>query len=163
MDRWARFRLGIRLLAVVDWLIGTHLVGRVTDRWRRQIQAMQSEITSLQERLEDLGASRRALLRQLCLSYLQARQIRSPERWLHFDPRDPDEEAAIDVLTRALVAPHWARWRITPIAQTADGYAYDLIPNWEALRQDALQQTGVYPSRLIEWLAEQMAEMKRKE
>jgi hypothetical protein len=162
MDRWARFRLGIRLLAVVDWLLGTHLVGRVTDRWRREILTMQSEISALQERLEDLGAARGAMLRQLCLSYLQVRAIHSPDDWLHFDPRNPDEETAIDVLTRALVAPHWARWRMTPLPGTADGYTYDLIPDWEALHKDALRQPGVFPERVVDWLAEQKEPIKRK-
>jgi hypothetical protein len=163
MDHWTRFRLGIRLLAVIDWLLGTHLVDRVTNRWRQQIHAMQTDIAALQARLENLDASRGTLLRQLCLSYLQVRQIRSPDGWLHFDPRDPDENAAIDILTRALVAPHRARWRMNPISETADCYTYDLIPDWHILHQDALRQPDIFPARLIDWVAAQTEAAKHTE
>ena len=154
MDRWTCFRLRVRLLAVIDWLLGTHLVERVTDHWRQEIHSMQSDITSLQTRLEELDASRGAMLRQLCVNYLQLRQVRSPEDWLHFDPRDPDEESAIEVLTRALVAPHAARWRVNPVAEKDDLYTYDLVPDWEALYQDAVQHAGVFSAGLLKWLAE---------
>lgn len=156
MDRWTRFRWRLRLLAVIDWLLGTNLVERTTNHWRQEIEAVQSEVASLQERLTDLDISRGAFLRHLCLSYLQLRQVRFPDSWLHFDPRRPDEESAIDVLTRALVAPHWARWRITqPPAQDTQLYTYDLVPDWHALHQDALQHADNFPPSLLEWLAEQ--------
>jgi hypothetical protein len=153
MDRWTCFRLRVRLLAVVDWLLGTHLVERVTDHWRHEIQSMQSDIISLHTRLEELDASRGAMLRQLCVNYLQLRQVHSPEDWLHFDPRNPDEESAIDVLTRALVAPHAARWRVNPVADNDKLYTYDLVPDWDALYQDAVQHSGVFSAPLLDWLA----------
>jgi hypothetical protein len=159
MDHWTRFRWRLRLLAVVDWLLGTHFVEGVTGRWRRELQDLQQEIASLQERLEDLDASRGAMLRQVCLGYLQVRSLRSPAAWLHFDPREPDEEAAIDVLTRALVRTHYARWRMAPVDHGGDPqYTYDLVPDWEALYQDALQHAGNLPAGLLAWLADRQEE-----
>jgi hypothetical protein len=165
MNRWTRLRWRLRLLGVIDWLLGTHLVDEATSRWQQQLETMQAEINSLQTRLEELGASRSAILRHLCLSYLQLRQVRSPLDWLHFDPQDPAEESATEVLTRALVTPHWARWTITQVTSEDDaGYAYDLVPDWSALHQDALNHAASVPPSLLDWLGQQAAqELKRDE
>jgi hypothetical protein len=156
MSRWARLRWRVRLFAVIDWLLGTHLLDRATSRWRQELETMQSEIASLQARLEELDVSRGAILRHLCLSYLELRQSQSPEGWLHFDPRVATEETAIDVLTRALVTPHWARWKITQLAKgEEDLYTYDLVLDWEALHQDALDHAASVPPSLLDWLRQQ--------
>ena len=155
MKRWTLFRWQVRLLAMVDGLLGTHGLVRVTGRWQRQVQAMQTEITSLQRHLQELDTSRGAILRHLCLSYLQLRKLQSPEMWLHFDPRHPAAASAIDVLTRALVTPHWARWRVSPVAEEPNTYTYDLVPDWPALYQDSVQHAANLPVSLIDWLQEQ--------
>ena len=156
MSRWARLRWRVRLFAVIDWLLGTHLLDRATSRWRQELETMQLEIASLQARLEELDVSRSAILRHLCLSYLELRQSQSPECWLHFDPRIAAEETAIDVLTRALVTPHWARWKIIQLAEGEDDlYTYDLVPDWEALHQDALNHATSVPPGLLDWLRHQ--------
>lgn len=156
MSRWTRLQWRVRLLAVIDWLLGTHLVDRAVNRWRQEVEAMQTEITSLQTRLDELDVSRGAILRHLCLSYLQLRQVQSPDGWLHFDPRNPAEESAIDVLTRALVAPHWARWKVTRVAARDENiYTYDLVPDWTALHQEALNHIPGFPASLLDWLSEQ--------
>jgi hypothetical protein len=157
MNYWTRLRWRLRLLGVVDWLLGTHLVEKTTSRWRHELELMQVEITALQARLEELNQSRSAILRHLSLSYLQLRQTQSPSSWLHFDPRVPAEESAIDVLTRALVIPHWARWRITQVAAEDEGlYTYDMLPDWPALHQDALKYAASLPPGLLDWLGEQL-------
>jgi hypothetical protein len=159
MNRWTRLRWRLRLLGVTDWLLGTRLVDEATSRWQQQLEAMQVEINSLQTSLEELNASRRAILRHMCLSYLQLRQVHSRIDWLHFDPQDPAEEPAIDVLTRALVTPHWARWRITQVTNEDDTqYTYDLVPDWRALHQDALSHATSFPPSLFDWLGEQAAQ-----
>ena len=153
MSRWARLRWRVRLFAVIEWLLGTHLLDQATSRWRQELELMQTEIALLQARLEELDVSRAAILRHLCLSYLELRQSQSPEGWLHFDPRVPTEETTIDVLTRALVTPHWARWKITQVAaQEEDLYTYDLVPDWGALHQDALNHATNVPASLLDWL-----------
>ena len=157
MNRWTRFRWRVRMLALIDWLLGTNLVDNVTGRWRQEIEAMQTEIAALQTRLEKLDSSRGLILRQLCLNYLQLRQAQFPAGWLHFDPRIDAEETAIDVLTRALVTPHWARWKITQTAiEDEDLYTYDLVPDWEALHQDALGHIANIPPSLLDWLSKQV-------
>jgi hypothetical protein len=156
MSRWTYFRWRVRLLALIDYLLGTHLVDKTVDHWWREIEAMQTEITSLQTRMEELDDARRSTLRDMCLNYLQLRQAHSPDSWLHFDPRDPAEESAIDLLTKALVAPHWARWGISHIAgEDAGSFSYDLTPDWQALHQDALKRVANFPASLLNWLAEQ--------
>jgi hypothetical protein len=155
MSRWTRLRWHVRLLAVVDWLLGSHLVDRAMSHWQQELEATQSEITSLETRLEELDLSREAVLRHLCLGYLQLRQLQSPGDWLHFDPHNPAEEATIDVLTRALVTPHWARWTVTQVGEEAGVYTYDLVPDWAALHQDALNCATGSPTSLGEWLSEQ--------
>lgn len=153
MNRWTRLRWRIRLLGVIDWLLGTHLLEQTTNRWRHQLETMQVEINTLQARLEELDKSRSAILRHLSLSYLQLRQTQSPSGWLHFDPRVPADETAIDVLTRALVTPHWARWRITQVtAGDQDLFVYDLVPDWPALYQDAREYAASLPPELLDWL-----------
>jgi hypothetical protein len=138
-------------------LLGTRLVDTANKRWRQELQEMQAEIISLQTELEELDASRTAILRHLCLSYLQLRQAHSPIGWLHFDPRTSTEESAIDVLTRALVSPHWARWRITRVRTEDDPhYVYDLVPDWKALHRDALSHAASFPPSLIDWLHAQL-------
>jgi hypothetical protein len=163
MNRWTRLRWHVCILTVIDWLLGTHLLGKATSRWRQELEILQTEINSLQTSLEELNASRGTILRHLCLSYLQLRQSQSPQNWLHFDSRVPSEESAIDVLTRALVTPHWACWRITQVpAENEDLYTYDLVPDWQALHQDALKYAESLPSGLLEWLREYAhAEKKR--
>jgi hypothetical protein len=159
MNRWARLRWRLRLLGLIDWLLGTHLVEKTTSRWRGELEVMQAEITTLQARLEELDDSRTAILRHLSLSYLQVRQIQSPTNWLHFNPRIPAEESAIDVLTRALVTPHWARWRITQVAtQDEHLYTYDLVPDWSALHQDAQKHAARLTPGLLDWLGEQIGQ-----
>jgi hypothetical protein len=156
MSRWTRLRWRVRLLAVIDSWLGTHLVEQASKRWHQELEVMQTEITSLQTRLAELDASREAILRHLCLSYLQLRRVQSPEDWLHFDPRSPTEESAIDVLTRALVAPHWARWKVTQVAtEDSDLYTYDLALDWIVLYQEALKYATSLPSGLLDWLKEQ--------
>lgn len=156
MNHWTRLRWRVHLLAVIDWLLGTRLVEQAARRWQQELATLQTEITSLQTRLVELDASRGAILRQVCLNYLQLRQHQSPEAWLHFDPRLPNHEAAIDVLTRALVTPHWACWRINQVAsETEHLFTYDLVPDWLALRQDALKHADSFPHVLLEWLEEQ--------
>ncbi len=156
MSRWARLRWRVRLFAVIDWLLGTHLLDQATSRWRQELEVMQTEIALLQARLEELDVSRGAILRHVCLSYLELRQSKSPEGWLHFDPRVPTEETTIDVLTRALVTPHWARWKITQVAEQEDEvYTYDLVPDWGALHQDALNHAASVPACLFDWLRQQ--------
>ncbi len=157
MNRWGRFPWRVRLLAVIDRLLGTHLLNKTVHRWQQEVKAMQTEIASLQTCLEELDDSRRAILRHLCLSYLQLRQSQSPDGWLHFDPRNPAEESAIDVLTRALVVPHWARWTVNQVAtKDANIYTYDLVPDWAALHQEALKQRTNFSTSLLDWLSEQM-------
>ncbi len=156
MSRWTRLRWRIRLLGMIDWLLGTHLVEQTTNRWQHELETMQVEINTLQAHLEELDDSRVAILRHLSLSYLQLRQTQSPSNWLHFDPRVPAEESAIDVLTRALVTPHWARWRITCVAaDEEDLFVYDIVPDWAALYQDALEYAASLPPGLLDWLGQQ--------
>jgi hypothetical protein len=157
MSRCGRFEWRVRLLAVIDRLLGTHLLDRTVNRWQQEVEAMQTEIASLQTRLEELDDSRGAILRHLCLSYLQLRQARSPDGWLHFDPRNPAEESAIDILTRALVVPHWARWTVNQVGtRDANIYTYDLVPDWAALRQEVLKHTTNFSTSLLDWVSEQM-------
>jgi hypothetical protein len=157
MSRWRRSQWRVRLLAVIDRLLGTHLLDRSVNRWQQEVKAMQIEIASLQTRMEELNASRGAILRHLSLSYLQLRQSQAPDSWLHFDPRNPAEESAIDVLTRALVAPHWARWTVNQIGSgDANIYTYDLVPDWAALRQEVLKHTTNFSTSLLDWLSAQM-------
>jgi hypothetical protein len=155
MDKWTLFRWRVRALAVADWLLGTRLVDRVVDRWQQHLEEAQSEIAALQARMHELEDSRRATLRHLCLSYLQLRQLQSPDGWLHFDSRHPSEEAAIEVTTRALVAPHWARWTVKQVEEQPDTYTYDLVPDWGALHQDALNRLDAFTASLLDWIAEQ--------
>jgi hypothetical protein len=157
MSRWRRSQWRVRLLAVIDRLLGTHLLNRSVNRWQQEVKAMQIEIASLQTHMEELNASRAAILRHLSLSYLQLRQSQSPDSWLHFDPRNSAEESAIDVLTRALVAPHWARWTVNQIGSgDANIYTYDLVPDWAALRQEVLKHTTNFSTSLLDWLSAQM-------
>ena len=163
MKRWVRLRWQVRMLGVIDFLLGTHLVNEATRRWLQELEAMQTEIISLQTDLEELNVSRATILRQLCLSYLQLRQLHDPTGWLHFDPQTSTEESAIDVLTRALVSPHWARWRITQIRTEDDTrYVYDMVPDWKALHQDALNHAANFPSSLIDWLHEQLEQQPKQ-
>jgi hypothetical protein len=157
MNRWTRLRWRLWLIGVIDWLLGTHLVDEAASGWRGELEVMGAEIATLQARIEELNASRRAILRHLCLSYLQLRQVQSPDGWLHFNPRVPPEESAIDILTRALVTPHWARWRIVKVAtEGEDVYTYDLVPDWAALHQEARTRAASLPAGLLDWLGEQM-------
>jgi len=162
MNHWTRLRWRLHLLGVVDWLLGTHFVEKTASRWRHELELMQAEITTLQARLEELNESRSAILRHLSLSYLQWRQTQSPRCWLHFDPRVSTEESAIDVLTRALVIPHWARWRITQAEdEDEDLYTYDMLPDWPALYHDALKYAASLPPGLLDWLAEQLKQKQK--
>ena len=47
MKRWVRLRWQVRMLGVIDFLLGTHLVNEATRRWLQELEAMQTEIISL--------------------------------------------------------------------------------------------------------------------
>jgi hypothetical protein len=147
-----RDRILFTALILVDRLLGTHLVEKELARREAKVARYRTQMTALEKQLTRLEALLGAINLRLCLLYLRERNLLSPERWLSFDPNDPEEDRGLGLVIEHLVKPRLAT---VETDQVEEGhYIYHLQPDWAAIRAFfAEQQTDLEPD-MRGWLSE---------
>jgi hypothetical protein len=147
----ARDRILFTALILVDHLLGTSLVEKELSRREAKFARYRDRMTELEKQLTGLEGLLGAINLRLCLLYLRERGLLSPERWLSFDPDDPEEEKGLEMLIEHLVKPRLATIEMDEIEE--GHYVYHLQPDWAAIRAFfAGQQADLEPD-MEGWLS----------
>lgn len=148
----ARDKILFTALILVDHLLGTNLAEKELSRREAKVARYRARMTELEKQLTRLEGLLRALNLRLCLLYLRERSLLSPERWLSFDPSDPEEDKGLDLIIEHLVKPRLATVEMDEVEE--GHYVYHLQPDWAAIRLLlAEQQTDLEPD-MKGWLSE---------
>ena len=139
-------------LILVDHLLGTHLVDKELARREAKVVRYRAQMTELEEQLTRLEGLLGALNLRLCLLYLRERSLLSPERWLSFDPNDPEEDKGLGLLIEHLVKPRLATMEMDKVEE--GHYIYHLQPDWAAIRALFAEQQADLEPDMKEWLSE---------
>jgi hypothetical protein len=149
--RWTTW-LWVRLLLVVDELLGTHLVEWELAKRQHEIERLVAHIEAVDRDLDALAAELALHQLAMCLIELKARSERSERNdlggWLCFAPQSDGDESLLDHAIEHLVKPRVASVDVEP-----DGmgdYIYRLHPDWTAIIA-RLSSTVVAPE-LLAWL-----------
>jgi hypothetical protein len=97
-----------------------------------------------------LGELLEAANLQLCLLYLRQRNLLSPQRWLHFDPVNPQEDQGLDLLINHLVKPRLAAIEMQEVE--SNHYIYRLKPDWAAIGDFLAQREADLQPEIANWL-----------
>ena len=148
----ARDKILFTALILVDHLLGTHLVDKELARREAKVVRYRTQMTELEEQLTRLEGLLGALNLRLCLLYLRERSLLSPERWLSFDPNDPEEDKGLGLLIEHLVKPRLATIEMDKVE--GDHYLYQLQPDWAAIRAFFAEQQADLEPDMEGWLSE---------
>ena len=147
----ARDKILFTALILVDHLLGTHLVEKELARREAKVARYRAQMTELEEQLTRLEGLLGALNLRLCLLYLRERSLLSPERWLSFDPNDPEEDKGLGLLIEHLVKPRLATIEMDKVEE--GHYVYHLQPDWAAIRAFFAEQQADLEPGLKGWLS----------
>ncbi len=147
----ARDKILFTTLILVDHLLGTNLVEKELARREAKVARYRARMTELEKQLIRLEGLLEAINLRLCLLYLRERSLLSPERWLSFDPNDPDEDKGLDLLIEHLVKPRLATIEMDKVEE--GHYVYHLQPNWAAIRAFFAEQQAELESSMEGWLS----------
>jgi hypothetical protein len=148
----ARDRILFTALVLVDRLLGTHLVEKELSRREAKVARYRARMMELEEQLTKLEDLLEAINLRLGLLYLRERSLLSPERWLSFDPNDPEEDRGLDLLVEHLVKPHLATIETDQVEE--GHYVYHLQPDWVAIRAFFAEQQADLEPEIEGWLSE---------
>ena len=147
----ARDKILFTALILVDHLLGTHLVDKELARREAKVVRYRTQMTELEEQLTRLEGLLGALNLRLCLLYLRERSLLSPERWLSFDPNDPEEDRGLDLVIEHLVKPRLATIEMDEVEE--GHYVYHLQPDWAAIRALFTEQQADLEPDMKGWLS----------
>lgn len=139
-------------LILVDHLLGTHLVDKELARREAKVARYRARMTELEKQLTRLEGLLGALNLRLCLLYLRERSLLSPERWLSFDPNDPEKDKGLDLLIEHLVKSRLATIEMDEVEE--GHYVYHLRPDWAAIRAVFAEQQADLEPGMKGWLSE---------
>lgn len=139
-------------LILVDHLLGTKLAEKELARREAKVTRCRARMTDLEKQLTRLEGLLRALNLRLCLLYLRERSLRAPERWLSFDPNDPEENKGLDLLIEHLVKPRLATIEMDKVEE--GHYVYHLQPDWTAIHTSFAEQQADLDPGMKGWLSE---------
>jgi hypothetical protein len=139
-------------LVLVDHLLGTKLAEKELSRREAKVTCYRARMTELEKQLLKLEGLLGGINLRLCLLYLQERNLLLPERWLSFDPDDPEENRGLDLLIEHLVKPNLATVEIDKVGE--DHYLYHLQPDWMAIRAFFVEQQADLEPSMKGWLSE---------
>lgn len=147
----ARDKILFTALILVDHLLGTSLVEKELSRREAKVARYRTRMTELEKQLTRLEGLLGAINLRLCLLYLRERGLLSPERWLSFDPDDPEEEKGLEMLIEHLVKPRLATIEMDEVEE--GHYVYHLQPDWAALRAFFAEQQADLEPDMEGWLS----------
>ena len=145
-------RILFTALILVDHLLGTNLVEKELSRREAKVARYRARMTELEKQLTRLEGLLGAINLRLCLLYLRERSLLSPERWLSFDPNDPEEDRGLDLLIEHLVKPRLATIEMDKVEE--DHYLYHLQPDWAAICAFFVEQQADLEPDIEGWLLE---------
>ena len=137
---------------LVDHLLGTKLAEKELARREAKVARYRARVTDLEKQLTRLEDLLGAMNLRLCLLYLRERSLLAPERWLSFDPDDPEENKGLDLLIEHLVKPHLATIEIDEVEEGR--YVYHLQPDWAAIHTFLAEQQAELEPDMKGWLSE---------
>jgi hypothetical protein len=137
-------------LDIVDRLFATNLLEREVARRKAMVAHSEARLAEISEHLVKLGGLLEAANLQLCLLYLRQRNLLSPQRWLHFDSANPEEEQGLDLLINHLVKPRLAAIEIQEVEK--NHYIYNLKPDWAAIGAFLVQRGADLQPEIADWL-----------
>jgi hypothetical protein len=164
-------RIGDRILLVslgiIDRLFATNFLEKEVARREAKVARSEARLAEISEQLLKLGELLEAANLQLCLLYLRQRNLLSPQRWLHFDPVNPQEDRGLDLLIHHLVKPRLAAIEMQeassrgPALSLSKGsargveknhYIYRLKPDWAAIGDFLAQREADLQPEIADWL-----------
>jgi len=148
----ARDRILFIALILVDHLLGTHLAEKELSRREARVTRYRAQMLELERQLARLDGLLGAINLRLCLLYLRERSLLAPERWLSFDPNDPEEEKGLELFIENLVKPRLATVEMDKVGE--GHYVYHLQPDWAAIRALFAEQEADLEPDMEGWLSE---------
>lgn len=146
-----RDKILFTILILMDHLLGTDLTEKELSRREAKLAHYQARMRELEKQLTQLEGQLGTLSLRMCLLYLRERSLVAPERWLSFDPRNPEEDKGLDLVIEHLVKPHLATVEMDKVEE--GHYIYHLRPHWAAIRTlFAEQQVDLEPG-MAGWLS----------
>jgi len=146
-----RDRILFTALILVDHLLGTKLAEKELARREAKVARYRAQMTELERQLIKLEGLLGAINLRLCLLYLRERSLLSPERWLCFDPNDPEEDRGLDLVIEHLVKPRLATIEMDRVEEGQ--YVYHLQPDWAAIRAFFAEQKADLEPDMKGWLS----------
>jgi hypothetical protein len=146
----ARDRILFTVLILVDHLLGTNLVEKELSRREAKVARYRARMAELEKQLTRLEGLLGAINLRLCLLYLRERSLLSLERWLSFDPNNPEEDKGLDLLMENLVKPRLATIEMDEVEE--GHYVYHLQPDWAAIRAFFAEQQADLEPDMERWL-----------
>lgn len=137
-------------LMVIDCLFATNLMEREIARRKARVVHYEARLAKMREQLIRLEEMLEAANLQLCLLYLQQRELLWPHRWLEFDPADPREDQGLDLLIDYLVKPRLAAIEAQEVEK--NHYLYNLELDWEAIGDFLAQRDFELQPEIADWL-----------
>jgi hypothetical protein len=137
-------------LGIIDRLFATSFLEREVARRKAKVARSEARLAEISEQLLKLGELLEAANLQLCLLYLRQRNLLSPQRWLHFDPVNPQEDQGLDLLINHLVKPRLAAIEMQEVE--SNHYIYRLKPDWAAIGDFLAQREADLQPEIANWL-----------
>jgi hypothetical protein len=137
-------------LGIIDRLFATDFLEREVARRKAKVARSEARLAEISEQLLKLGELLEAANLQLCLLYLRQRNLLSPQRWLHFDPVNPQEDQGLDLLINHLVKPRLAAIEIQEVEK--NHYIYRLKPDWAAIGDFLTRREADLQPEIANWL-----------
>ncbi|TEU12823.1 MAG: hypothetical protein E3J21_20160 [Anaerolineales bacterium] len=147
-----RDRILFTALILVDHLLGTHLVEKELAHREAKVARYRAQMTELEKQLTRLEGLLGAINMRLCLLYLRERSLLLPERWLSFDPDDPEEDRGLDLVIEHLVKPRLATIEMDKVEE--GHHVYHLQPDWAAIHAFFAEQQADLEPDMRGWLSE---------
>jgi chromosome condensin MukBEF complex kleisin-like MukF subunit len=137
-------------LGIIDRLFATSFLEREVARRKAKVARSEARLAEISEQLLKLGELLEAANLQLCLLYLRQRNLLSPQRWLHFDSVNLQEDQGLDLLINHLVKPRLAAIEMQEVEK--NHYIYRLKPDWAAIGDFLVQQEADLQPEIADWL-----------
>ena len=146
-------------LGIIDRLFATDLLEREVARRKASVARSEARLAEISEQLVKLGGLLEAASLQLCLLYLRQRELLSPQRWLHFDPANPQDDQGLDLLINHLVKPRLAAIEVQEVEKNR--YIYKLEPDWAAIGDFLAQREADLQPEIADWLKTSQAYQRK--